>query len=312
MLVFVPRFFPRDRQLFLGSLHELTLMQDKGITLINRLLQHAPITGGSCTRGLVREEHQPASRTVQSSPSSWACAHTGRFVLVNRRASVRRPQSVEQNRHWWLQERSRHVSRRHTAAGRRGARIECRLWNLYPLQNLDLWNFLKTNVCPVLSQRFVPEGLGCTWMQQTPEGEEKPVELEEFPERSPVLAQLGFQMCSGSSPPATISSWWIWLYTGASNSSEGASEPTTYGAEATICSSIRSSVGTWGISWMTPVPVQQDFQLCAGSPSLQRPVLDGFVGKRAHKTFLKEEVNHGPVEKRAPQKGLKIACSPYW
>ena len=49
--------------------------------------------------------------------------------------------------------------------------------------------FLENEHVAVLSQQFVPEGLGCTWVQQTLVREE----------RSPVLAQLDFQMCSGSS-----------------------------------------------------------------------------------------------------------------
>ena len=62
--------------------------------------------------------------------------------------------------------------------------------------------------------------------------------------------------------PATICSWWTWLYTGSVNSSKGGSEPTTRGASrelVAVCgfiklvkehsSCIRSTTEIWGISW---------------------------------------------------------------
>ena len=67
---------------------------------------------------------------------------------------------------------------------------------------LEPLEFLEKEHAAVLSQRIVPDGLGCTRVRQHLPREEmnrRPVEPEVFPERSPVLAQQGFQMCSGSS-----------------------------------------------------------------------------------------------------------------
>ena len=64
-------------------------------------------------------------------------------------------------------------------------------------------NFLKMNMWPYCRNDLFLKDLvahGCNKLSQEREMNRQPVWPEEFPEQSPVRAQLGFQMCSGSSP----------------------------------------------------------------------------------------------------------------
>ena len=65
---------------------------------------------------------------------------------------------------------------------------------LYPLHNLNLWNFLKKNV------RLYCRNDLCGNNLPREEVNQRSVCPEGFPERLSVLAQQGFPRCSGSSP----------------------------------------------------------------------------------------------------------------